>query len=356
VVSLEAEPLSPSLEFSHWTVRKVNFDPQEVHQLKLEVKVSSPTWLIANYVPKNMSADTCNECYECQIDNECPRTLKCDPVGKFCYECDNNSDCKSPFKPFCSTQRACAQCISDDYCKNTSDISTCLNTCIDNQCVSDETDACHNPMMKYCDIENRSCFECKGDNDCAESSAYCNTNGKCVKCITDEQCRSNDDCAATCANFNCQTSSLMCSHCNTTTGICLDCVTNEHCVHAPNLFCVENKCKSCVLDIHCRNNSYCNSMCEDNECIVDTILSCQEIGQTCDTTLGTCFECSPQIKCSSFLYSCSSGTCVVDLKKNWWVIVAPVVGFIMIVILVAVIFKQCARSHNDDYSAINANT
>lgn len=171
----------------------------------------------------------CQECtndYHCSSDQNCgsycdngrcsfgencsAQEKKCDrdPVNYYqdtyrCVDCTANSHCGGS-TPFCDPySNTCVECVSDNHCRIT---SNCNAVCSSNKCLDSSLtplNCLNTPETPNCDIYKGLCVSCRTDRDCHDiENPRCSLDdGKCHFCASDEHCRNDNDCTATCEHI-----------------------------------------------------------------------------------------------------------------------------------------------------------
>ncbi len=113
-------------------------------------------------------------------------TPVCDEATNRCVGCLQDTQCTDPAAPRCNTEsNTCSPCMDDDQCARFSDTPVCetgTGVCV--ECTEATQEAACPPIENDRPAVNRVCnvetFECEG------------TLGFCQRCVSDEECLSND--------------------------------------------------------------------------------------------------------------------------------------------------------------------
>ena len=235
----------------------------------------------------------------CSRDADCssrPETPVCDVAGGLCVAClaardcgpgrSCNShvctgtagcyvsaDCKDPQKPVCNPQsRACVQCL--------------------------QASDCPDPQKPDCDV-NRTCVgaaRCSSDKDCTDgANPHCAKDGQCVPCLTSDQCTGGLVCSA---QHQCVPPSA------TTCVSDAECVSNPalpHCL--PGTATTPGRCVACVSDDQCPAGDFCDldNSCKIKQCNADADCASLPATPKCLTTASprVCVACLGNADCST---------------------------------------------------------
>jgi hypothetical protein len=168
----------------------------------------------------------------------------------------------------------CVQCQSSDDCNLGG--ASCGSVCSSSgYCIGVGTNCL--AQGKKCK-NNQFCVDCLSDSECLATSGsskpYCDLSGVCRECLSDDQCRSDENCNAACgSDGKCRgpapTSALNCSQtpntprCDIAQARCVYCYQNTHCMDGKRPKCLisEGTCQECTTNSDCRTNQNCDAMC-----------------------------------------------------------------------------------------------
>ena len=246
---------------------------------------------------KNSYNEELDECIECEtninchdIDHRyplcknnicisCENNTYYDIESRECHECLNNTHC---INKICNNNKICENCPPNKPYYNNFNCYECLH---DDQCNNNEK--CNNGQCNSCkrgliyNDDTKECLTCFNDSHCNDplkprcSNNECvgcigtSLNGRCVDCITNDDCQTyenpicsiNNTCIS-CPSTKPKYSNNSCMSCgdklyDIKNNICVDCLTNNDCLLGlcgPNKKCVE-----CITDIDCAKG-----ICTDN--------------------------------------------------------------------------------------------
>jgi hypothetical protein len=179
------------------------------------------------------------------------------------------------------------------------------------------------------------CGQCLTDNDCKPAAPFCDTNTlTCHECVTDLQCRSNNNCDRKCVNFRCDTDNVPLV-CDTSTEVCYEryglclsqcksdsfCATIPYVLHYPNTgVCDVNNTKKCY---DCLTSSDCNPQ-SNISCGAECVWSPNGFEYLC-TNSDTCVN-GKTCKLKNSAYLCSSA--------GWILVSYPLILLLFIQIFV----------------------
>ncbi len=145
------------------------------------------------------------QCIQCLVDEDCPGTMDCDPIGHFCQICKVDDDCSANGQPI-GTGKCdpaiwnCTRCDDSSDCADAgSGFSTVcaeipsllgdtMKMCVG--CASD--DDCVNTRFSVCDVATGVCSKCKSDDECCVFPGLCpvkcNVASGACECTSTEQC------------------------------------------------------------------------------------------------------------------------------------------------------------------------
>jgi hypothetical protein len=280
-----------------------------------------------------------NKCKECFWNNDCWNNTNCEGVcmDGFCTKGKNCSFNESA--PICTNNGKCVQCAVkgdcgngllcvDNLCQECKVNTNCWNnTNCGGQCANGTCGLgsnCSNSDLK-CQMTIGECKECTvegGLYECPSHKKYCSSSYQCVQCLETEQCRTDDNCNATCLNGVCSSSeSLNCSNnlfdklCDKDLGLCYECDTRDTCLSRDLYHCVNGFCKECLEHSECRyDESYCGSSCGKDDMCSYTGPNCTSNDQlpVCNVKTGGCAECNDHDDCFDLDPSrtfCSNNSC-----------------------------------------------
>jgi hypothetical protein len=132
--------------------------------------------------------------------------MRCDTERGSCVECTDNADCKDGDRLVCDRIAGrCLGCRDDVECgaARVCDLGThgCKERC----------SAVRPCSRGTCDLASGHCIECTPGTGCS-GEAVCSVGSTCVDCVTDSDCRSNEE-----------------RHCDTLLGRCVGCLIDTHC-------------------------------------------------------------------------------------------------------------------------------
>jgi len=226
------------------------------------------------------------------INNNRCHDYKCSPrvclsdgcSGCGCVDCRVDSHCNGG-KPYC-VRNTCVQCIANSNCASDGncDASCDGNTCVQHSplnCLTDNSTRNSFGQFRHCLINSRICVECLSDGHCSTSKPYCDTSTyRCEKCLTDIQCRYQENCNAKCntavpGNHLCYNVNSTVANCTLVNqlcyryeGACFDKCSNDTSCH--NLFVdkqscrlTDQRCVGCLNDDQCgiSLNDTCGKSC-----------------------------------------------------------------------------------------------
>lgn len=140
----------------------------------------------------------------CSTTNPCATPLACDPSGE-CVECISDAQCSGATPACDATTRRCVACRGSLGCAApyvcSPSAPVCVIPCLENTSCPGFIDGCRDNV----------CSTCNENDDCA-TGRFCDVpHGRCVACLSDEQCS-----GAT-------------PRCHQATGLCGACVLNADC-------------------------------------------------------------------------------------------------------------------------------
>jgi uncharacterized protein (TIGR03382 family) len=244
------------------------------------------------------------QCVSCQCAFPCdPNTEFACPVGKICKQ--------SPTTVVCTGD---GDCNADEFCsipagaqmgKCTTDLYFCVN------------DPCYG--QPACGpATNGDPQHCIPNPDAAHANEplcvpLCtDTDGKPVKCATDEICTAND---GICHKNNCTTFPNMCQSNQSCVGG--TCVTNpcQGVTCDTNKYCLGGTCVSSCADLDCK----AGQRCEQGMCVTDPCGKPCPFGQVCNDNTGKCIPdpcsvvtCDPGKWCNPSSGGCEDDPCVIN--------------------------------------------
>jgi hypothetical protein len=234
------------------------------------------------------SGATTGVCVQCLSNESCPTGMQCNLASKQCVQCVDSTACG--MGQVCNTLNRCVQCVNDTQCSKSVDTPYCdldSYTCV--ACL--DSAQCKSPDQSRCNTTTHTCTTCTADVQCEAAAPYCNAQGHCVVCKT------NDDCNATADTPVCDTAS----------GACVACNNNNDCVYDPHAGRCDTSIHSCA---GCNSNDQCGgkfgvkSLCLTasgacTECINGADCASDATKSRCDTTSGLCAACQVNQDCSA---------------------------------------------------------
>ena len=291
---------------------------------------------------KCSTANTCVPCTEnIQCSNHLPETPYCKTSNGKCVECLDHENCPSIETSRCSSSNTCTTCLLDSQCERFPTTPICYinmgGKCI--PCYSDSH--CPSPTAPKC--ENYTCGACTTNSQCSRFNPKkkCSSSGKCVECLTNDDCTGGKICSGSgicsiCLSSSecvtppfliCNTEVGLCTECEyntdcnldparsqcSTSGSCMACAESIHCEHLTSTpFCSAGVCVQCISDSDCPNPD--QAKCSGNACVACTDSSnCAHLTSTpvCTLPTGLCVECASDSDClSPTAARCSSNTCM----------------------------------------------
>ncbi len=271
----------------------VNIGPNQYAQINC-VDSTSPAHCGA--IDAQNPGVSCDELWAC-IDKQCKKTKEyCMKAENKCLDSSNYECIDGTLDTACGS--TCIDCSENNkYCRSLDENYQCVE-CLENK-------HCNG---NKCNAQGK-CVQCLSSEDCGPDG-ICNSDGKCVGCTQNSDCK--DKHATIC---NPQTQLCECDagnscsgdtpYCNADIPQCVQCTNNEHCEpNTTNKICnpATFTCVQCIDS--CPNNQLCsNHICV--ECITDG--NCKS--QICDTTTHTCTGCTGD-------GACSAPTPVCDLSQH----------------------------------------
>ena len=157
----------------------------------------------------NGDTNTC--AFFCSSDSDCSGSMVCNTSDGQCYGCLDNSDCNEG--EVCTNH----QCVTEDKCKDVS--------CSGGKSCNPDNGQCECPSGTQ-DYGNGTCEEANCSNGgviCSGSTPVCASSGKCVECVSNSDCGTDEVCSGNtcqtvdrCANVTCSGG----KECNATNGLC----------------------------------------------------------------------------------------------------------------------------------------
>lgn len=218
---------------------------------------------------------------DCRVTN---MTHRCLISVHQCVQCLDNSHCSAP-TPFCSNNR-CVNCLNDYHCSSNSNCDSICNG--NNDCVKRSgLDCTLSDTSNVCLIGKHQCVECLTDTDCNNkynnSKPFCDSlTNKCESCLNNYQCRSTDDC-----NASCNTTMIGQNHCYNKEIMTINGTSSDInvCNNLSQLCSIrDGTCNyKCRFYIDCPSASpFCDTDGSCNECFQNS--DCKNCGATCLTT------------------------------------------------------------------------
>ena len=305
-----------------------------------------------------------NTCAECVVNSDCPYRMVCGSDNT--CQCSSDAHCDSP-QPYCSNGR-CQECVgssvgssdgssvegssvcsdlfggggrcllkgpmSEVYrCVECMDSSDCGGAaCVDGSC-SCVSNGCADGM--YCDKATQRCVGCLRDSDCTSNEApYCSEDGECVQCTGESvSCRKETTVGTVVCNGEFGTCEPMCDgsdedclsetrpYCDAVTGHCTSCRNDQDCENIDPLapFCMSGevngvpmvpRCVQCLEDGQCESGLVCNHQNLCSSC--STSDDCPSDRPLCSPDVRTCVACDDEagLFCPKERPICAAGQCL----------------------------------------------
>ena len=301
------------------------------------------------------------ECvFSCSVDSDCSGGQVCNISNGQCYECVYDKDCGT--NETCNNHR----CEAVDLCAGVN--------CAGGQSCNTDTGQCECPSGEVFYENQCQAPSCKNDAvKCSGNTPVCADNGKCVECISAENCGANEICSGntcqtvdrckdvsctggkscnpdngicicpsgkidnngTCETPNCANGGTTCKGSTpqcTTDGRCVECIKDGDCSGAGEK-CLSNTCQTVdrCAGVNCSGGKTCNpdngicicpsgkidnnGTCEAPNCTNGGV-TCSGVNSVCNTSTKQCVQCTANSHCSGGK-TCQSNSCSCPSSKPY---------------------------------------